>query len=120
MAETGEREFPGLLGHLGKARPHLWVGMSQPSSKTQVPAPHSARPLRRALEGVRGPKNSTWRKEETPGAGLGGPLSGRLLPLPVSPFSIVPLCAGGLRRRRASQAWERALSEGPGTSPSCP
>lgn len=94
VAETGEREVPGLLGHLGEARPHLWVGMSQPSSKTQVPAPHSARLLPRALEGVRGPKNSTWRKEETPGAGLGGPLSGGPLPLPLSHFHCSPVCGG--------------------------
>lgn len=50
---------------------------------------------------MRGPKSSTWRKEETPGAGLGGPLSGGALcpSLPSPLFPGVPrLCGLGLPR----------------------
>lgn len=89
----------------------MWVGVLQGPSETHVPVPHRARPRLSLLEGSEGPEKSTWRKEETPGAGLGGPLCGGALS-PSLPFPLFP-CVRRLRWRRASQAREGAMGEAP-------
>ena len=109
-AETGGREVPALLEHLeeGEAT-HVGGGVTRVRPKT-LPRP----PCQTSLEGV---KRSTWRKEETPGAGLGGPLSGgALCPSPSSPLfpCVPPLC-----RPTASQAREGAVGEAPPPAAPC-
>lgn len=71
------------------------------------------------MEGLRGSKNSTWRKEERPGVGLRGPLSGWALPPPFfPPVSIVPVFSDSVAGW--GLPWEEVVAEGLGTSPSHP
>lgn len=56
VAETEGGRFWICWGTWEKARPYMWVGVSQGPSKTHVPAPQGARPKLSLLGGSEGTK----------------------------------------------------------------
>lgn len=111
------RRCPVSWGTWGKARPHMWMGMSQGQSETHIPALSSGTPRLSLLGGSEGAKEGHLEEGRDARGGPWRAFVWRAL----SPFLPFPLFPGvpRLSRLLASQAREGATGEAPPPAARC-